>query len=178
MLCLIFFEILQNCHVFFGIHSGFIPTFLEIDGQYISTIPNLSAENFFYRTVEMNFFWCWLTFFMPNLTVFFLCQGDLKNPQLITLTILEIIVSRVYCAKHFRLCRLMFIYSHQSTVRVHISHTLFCNFQQQNVLYSHMRNFDIVFVYQQIPNFTNREHSVTFENCEHHKSHFIRRSVI
>ncbi len=43
--------------------------------------------------------------------------------------------------------------------------------------YRRKGNYDTVFIYQQIPNFTNCEHLVTFEKCEHHMSHFISRSV-
>ncbi len=39
---------------FFGIYSGFIPNFLEIDGQYPST--KRSAEKFFHRMVQTTFF--------------------------------------------------------------------------------------------------------------------------
>ncbi len=74
-----FFEILQNHHLFFGVHSGFIPTFLEINRQYASIIPKRSERNFFHQTVQTKFFWCWHIFLMPNSSVFFLCCGHVKN---------------------------------------------------------------------------------------------------
>ncbi len=54
------------------------------------------------------------------------------------------------------------------------SHTHFCvTLSGKNALNCHVGNFDTVFVYQQIPNFTNCEPLVMFENCEHCTSRFI-----
>ncbi len=60
-----FFEIFQNFHIFFGIHSGFIPTFLEIGRQYVSTISIQCTEIFFFE-------WSRQTFFITGSP--FLCQ--------------------------------------------------------------------------------------------------------
>ncbi len=54
----IFFEILQNCPIFFRVYSGFIRIFLEVNGQYASTIPKQSAENFLHWTVEKKKIFC------------------------------------------------------------------------------------------------------------------------
>ncbi len=43
----------------------------------------------------------------------------------------------------------------------------------KNMLYGRVGNFDTVFFYQQIPNFTNCKVSVVFKNCEHRMTHFI-----
>ncbi len=65
-----------------------------------------------------------------------------------------------------------------STVRVIILGKPLCNLQWQEHIDRHVGNFHTVFVYEQIPNFMNRKPSVTFENCEHHMSHFISRSLV
>ncbi len=58
------------------------------------------------------------------------------------------------------------------------SHTHFCvTFSGKNVFYIRVGNFDSVFIYQRIPNFTNYEPLVTFENCKHHTSNFINWSI-
>ncbi len=93
--CYIFFEILQNCHVFFGIHPGFIPTFLEIDRQYISTIPKRSTENFFVEQLKQNFF---------DAGSPFLCQTQVSSfcVRVISVTIRKIIIrSRACCTRNF-----------------------------------------------------------------------------
>ncbi len=72
-----------------------------------------------------------------------------------------------------RLHQLTLIYSHQSTIWVTITRTLLCNISGKNGLYSLVRNFDTVFIYQQILNFTRCETSVMFEGCKHSTSRFI-----
>ncbi len=154
---LIFFEILQNCYVFFRIHSGFIPTFLEIPGQYASTILKWRAQNFFCGTVEMKFFRLWLTFVMPNLSVFFQRRGDIKNLRFITCD-----DTQNHCWITCQLCQKspgcvdfhLFIFVSQLFGYSSCAH--FCIILNgQNMWYRHVRNVDNEFIDQQIPNFTN-----------------------
>ncbi len=57
------------------------------------------------------------------------------------------------------------------------SHTHFCvTPSSKNTLYVHVGNFKTVFIYRQIPNFTNCKPSITFENYEH--PHFISQSIV
>ncbi len=44
--------------------------------------PKRKCRKIFLSNGQDKFFWYWLTFFRPNLSVFFLCQCDVKNPQL------------------------------------------------------------------------------------------------
>ncbi len=46
-----------------------------------------------------------------------------------------------------------------------------------NLLYGHAGNFDTVFIYQQISNFTNYDPLVMLKNCKHRTSPFIRRNI-
>ncbi len=128
--------------------------------------------------VETKFFQHGFTFFMPNLSVFFPCQNDVKNPWFITCDDTRS-YHRVMCMLHQKFlgyadsCSFILI----SQLFVYHSQTHFCvTLSGKNVLY--VENFNTVFIYQQILNFTNCKPSVAFKICEHRMSHFISQSVV
>ncbi len=135
---------------------GFIATFLEIDGQYASTIPKWSAEIFFCRMVETKFFRNWLTFFMPNSTVLFPCRADVKKIQFGTCDDKQN-HRWITCVLHQK-------FPVSTFTRLFLS---------VNCLGIHLAP-----IYQHIINFTNFEPSITFEHCEYCTSCFISLSII
>ncbi len=136
---------------------------------------NRVLKIFFCRTVEMKFFWHWLTFFVPNSSVFFLCQFDVKNLWFITCDNAQN-HGQITCVlrEKFLDCVDSHSFIPVSQLFGCLSYTHFSvTVSGKNTLYGHVGNFNIVFSYPQIPNFKNHEALVIFENCEHHMSHFI-----
>ncbi len=138
-----------------------------------------SKENFFHQMVKTTFFCCWFIFFMPNSSVFFLYWDDVKNPQLQRCINS---LSDYMCAvlEISRVRWLALVYSSSvdclGTRLVHTCVTL----SGKDILYSHVGNFDTVFVCQQILNFTfgyawefRALHVLFYQSKYHLVNHFI-----
>ncbi len=75
-------------------------------------------------------------------------------------------ITRVLHPKFWAALTRALLFSSVNSLSIHLMHTC-VTFSDKNVFYGHVGNFDIVFIYQRIPNFTNCEPSVTFKNCRH-----------